>query len=73
MSEPQTENPMIKPDRSDRITDYELNEGIRETIGVKIYCIQLEKDLWRVYLTCRDSRSKLLVEGFEPRNISVQV
>lgn len=49
MSEPQSENPMIKPvyiknrelqsDRSDRITDYELYEAIRKTIGDKIYCI----------------------------------
>ena len=42
-------------------------------MGDKIYCIQIDRDLWRIYLKCNDSRSLLLVEGFEFKNISVQV
>ena len=79
----QVEKPMFKPlyiknkelqsDQSKKITDYELYEAIHEKVGDKIHCIQLERDLWRVYLTCKESRSKLLIEGFEVRNISAQI
>lgn len=66
-------NKELQSDQDERIIDYELYEAIREKIGDKIYCIQLERDLQRVYLTCMESRSKLQVEGFEVRNITVQV
>lgn len=75
--------PMIKPvyiknrelqtDRNSKITDFELYEAIHEKVGDTIHCIQLERDLWRVYLKCMGSRAALLQEGFEIRNITAQV
>lgn len=31
-------------------------------------CIQLDRDLWRIYLTNAHSRSKILLEGFDFKN-----
>jgi ribA/ribD-fused uncharacterized protein len=75
--------PMIKPvyiknselqtDKSSKITDYELYESIHNKVGDTIHCIQLERDLWRIYLKSSDSRTTLVHEGFEIRSISAQV
>lgn len=63
----------MKNASNNKITDFELYEAIKGKIGDNILCIQLDRDLWRVYLKSMESRSELLLHGFELRNISVQV
>ena len=45
---------------TNRITDFELYESIQQKVGDRIHCIQLERDIWRVYLRDNDSRSQLI-------------
>lgn len=66
-------NRELQTDRNSKITDFELYEAIHKKVGDTIHCIQLERDLWRVYLKCMGSRAALLKEGFEIRNITAQV
>lgn len=66
-------NSEIQQDRSNRISDFEMYESLHLKVGDDIHWIQLERDLWRVYLKTKEARSLLVVEGFELRNISVQV
>ena len=63
----------LQIDPTNRISDFELYESIQQKVGDRIHCIQLERDLWRVYLKDNDSRSQLISEGFEIRNITAQV
>ena len=60
----------IQLDRSNKMNDFEMYESLHLKVGDNIHCIQLERDLWRVYLKTRESRSLLVVEGFVFRNIS---
>lgn len=66
-------NSEIQLDKTNRIGDFEMYESLHKKVGDDILCIQLERDLWRVYLKSNDSRSVLLVQGFEIRNITAQV
>ena len=63
----------LQIDPTNRISDFELYESIQQKVGDRIHCIQLERDLWRVYLKDNDSRSQLIPEGFEIRNITAPV
>lgn len=63
----------MQNDFNNKITDFELYEAIKGKMRDNILCIQLDRDLWRVYLISMESRSELLLHGFELRNISVQV
>lgn len=60
----------IQLDRSNKINDFEMYESLHLKVGDNIHCIQLERDLWKVYLKTRESRLLLVVEGFVFRNIS---
>lgn len=66
-------NSEIQMDKSKKIGDFEMYESIHKKVGDEVLCIQLERDLWRVYLKSKESRSVLIVEGFEIRNITAQV
>ena len=68
-----TKNRDLQMDPNNRITDFELYESIQQKVGDRIHCIQLERDLCRVYLKDNDSRSQLILEGFEIRNITAQM
>lgn len=63
----------IQMDKNNKICDFEKYESIHKKVGDEVLCIQLERDLWRVYLKSKKSRSVLIVEGFEIRNITAQV
>lgn len=63
----------IQIDSKNKITDFELYEAVKAKVGDNITCIQLDRDLWRVYLKSTESRSEILMQGFELRHISVQV
>lgn len=43
-------NSEIQQDKSNRISDFEMYESLHLKVGDDIHCIQLERDLWRVYL-----------------------
>ena len=66
-------NSEVQLDKSNKISDFEMYEAIHQKVENDIHCIQLERDLWRVYLKTKETRSLLVVEGFVVRNISVQV
>lgn len=36
-------------------------------------CIQKDRDLWRIYVKFKESRSKILTEGIDIRNTNVKV
>ena len=63
----------LQIDPTNRITDFKFYESIQQQVGDRIHCIQLERGLWHVYLKDNDSRSQLILNGFEIRNITAQV
>ena len=65
-----SELPINKPNR---ISDFDIMEAVSSTVGDKIRCIQLDRDLWRIYLMDNDSKQKLLLEGFELNGQTISV
>ena len=58
--------------KNNRITDFE----IAEKLSIKVYdikYIQLDRNLWRIYVCSQASRSTLGTEGFELRERNIQV
>lgn len=53
-------------------TDYDLIEPVKQVIGDDLLCVQLDRNLWRVYLKNTENRNKLPVQGIEISNISYQ-
>lgn len=49
-------NSEIQTGKNKTIGDFEMHESIYKKVGDEVFCIQLKKDLWRVYLKCTDSR-----------------
>lgn len=47
----------IQIDSKNKITDFELYEAVKAKVGDNITCIQLDRDLWRVYLKSTEGRS----------------
>lgn len=74
--------PMIKPvylrnrdlqsNKTVRITDFDLLKAVQKKVN-DIKCIQLDRDLWRIYLTSRESRQILVSEGFELQQKTINV
>ena len=48
--------------------DFDLIDPIKKIIGDDLLCVQLDRNLWRVYLTNAESRYKLLIQGIEINN-----
>ena len=61
----------IQIDKKKPIRDYEISIAVSKSIN-DLKCVQKDRDLWRLYVGSRDSREKLLCEGFELRNLSVK-
>lgn len=57
----------------ERITNFALLESITESVGDTVRCVQLDRDLWRVYLVDKQSRDKLAIEGFDLNSQHVRV
>lgn len=53
------------------MTSYDLIEAIKRVIDNDFVCVQLDRNLWRVYLK-KTEKNKLLVQGIEISNISDQ-
>lgn len=57
---------------STRISDFDLATSVaQKTDDVK--CVQKDRDLWRIYVNTKESRTKLLTEGIDLRNANVKV
>ena len=54
-----------------RITDFELMDCVIKCIGDSFHCLQLDRNLWRIYVKDIDSRRKLLTEGVTIHNVSL--
>ena len=44
---------------------------VSQVVGNSLHCLQLDRNLWRVYLSDSASRQKLLTEGIQIQNVSV--
>ncbi|XP_062569142.1 uncharacterized protein LOC134231225 [Saccostrea cucullata] len=58
---------------NERITNFGLLDAVSVTIGDTVKCVQLERDLWRIYLNDKQSRDKLIIDGFDLNNQHVRV
>lgn len=65
-------NSEIQNDRNNKISDFEIAVQLSKKID-DVKCIQLDRDLWRIYVDSLSSRSKLVTEGFDLRSRNVQV
>lgn len=48
-----------------KITNYLLVQCVTKVVGDTVKCIQLDRDLWRIYLTTKEGRDKLLLQGID--------
>lgn len=77
----QVENRTIKPlylkdseiqcSDEGRVTDFDLMDCVAKVVGNSLHCLQLDRNLWRVYLRDVASREKLLTEGIHIQNVSI--
>ena len=52
-------------EENERISNFELLEAVSQCVGGdSVKCIQLDRNLWRIYLTGKPSRDNILLEGF---------
>lgn len=54
-----------------RVTDFMLMERVTEVIRNSLHCLQLDRNMWHIYVKSQKIRDQLLVEGIFIRNISV--
>ena len=45
--------------------------NVTKQIGDELHCLQLDRNLWRLYLKSKDARTKLLSEGLNLNSITV--
>jgi hypothetical protein len=57
---------------STRYSDFDLPIAVGYKIN-DLKCVQKDRDLWRVYVGSKESRSQLLTEGIDVRNTNVKV
>lgn len=53
------------------ITDYELMDCVSKVVGNSLHSLQLDQNLWRVFLRDGANREKLLTEGICIQNVSL--
>lgn len=63
-------NSDLKTSQGKHLTDYDLIDPIKKVIGDDILCVQLDRNLWRVYLKNVESRINLLTRGIEINGVS---
>ena len=62
----------IQSNKGSKVTDFDLANAVGKSVN-DIKCIQLDRDLWRIYVHSRESRQTLISEGFELRNKTISV
>ena len=65
-------NSEIQNDRNNKISDFEIVLELSKKID-DVKCVQLDRDLWRIYVGSVSSKTKLVTEGFDLRSRNVQV
>lgn len=60
-------NTDIQTSEDKRLSDYDLIDPIVRVIGDDLHCLQLDRNLWRIYLKTLQSRNKRLRQGIEIR------
>lgn len=63
----------IQMNRKNRISDFELMQSVIHSVGDTVRCIQLDRDLWRIYLTNDESKQTLLTQGVDINNQNFNV
>ena len=58
-------NSELPKSNNERITNFRLLNAVSAVVGDTVKCVQLDRDLWRVYLSEKQSRDKLTIEGFD--------
>ena len=53
-----------------QFTDFDLIDPIKRVIGDDLLCVQLDRNLWRIYLKNTESRLTLLTRGIDINNVS---
>lgn len=66
-------NSEIQMNRNNRISDFELMQSVIHSVGDTVRCIQLDRDLWRIYLTNDESKQTLLTQGVDINNQNFNV
>lgn len=61
-------------EENERISNFEMLEAVSQCVGGNcIKCIQLDRNLWRIYLTDKPSRDSVLLEGFDFKSQHITV
>ncbi|XP_062586979.1 uncharacterized protein LOC134248578 [Saccostrea cucullata] len=55
-----------------QITDFDLIDPIKKVIGDEILCVQIDRNLWRIYLKSTECRHKLLTQGIDINSVAYQ-
>ena len=53
-----------------KMSDFELMDCVSQVVGNYLHCLQLDRNLWRVYLSDSASRQKLLTAGIQFQNFN---
>jgi ribA/ribD-fused uncharacterized protein len=62
----------IQTDKNRYITDYDIAVATSAKVN-DVYCVQRDRDLWRIYVKSPESRTQLVNAGFELGNRTIQV
>lgn len=61
-------------EENERISNFDLLEAVSHCVSADaIKCIQLDRNLWRIYFTDKQSRDSILCEGFDFKNHHISV
>lgn len=62
----------MKTSQGKHLSDYDLIDPIKKVVGDDILCVQLDRNLWLVYLKNVKGRINLLTRGIEISGVSFQ-
>lgn len=55
------------------VDDYDILQSVSKSIGENVKCLQLDIDLWRIYVKTKECRQKPLRKGLQFKNQAVSV
>lgn len=60
-------------DYKQNVDDYDILQSVSKSIGENVKCLQLDIDLWRIYVKTKKCRQKPLRKGLQFKNQAVSV
>lgn len=60
-------------DYKQNVDDYDILQSVSKSIGENVKCLQLDIDLWRIYVKTKECRQKPLRKGLQFKNQAVSV